>query len=527
MNEINFEGHVFEDLMPDLDSFARENFNFYACFYYKDSKKKEMECYCPTIARTFTQTYAEAEFSCSKPYMIEKYTCKNEVDCLSCNCSFYNAKYANKNVKREMDVGFFQKSDRGIVFRAFRLTYNFGAEYVEPQGFFEDDVGGYPLIRRGEYSCEETERIFYNYDRTVEVYNKYCLVYNPHSGYKIGVKAQFSKTKYPYNIKIVYVDSVYEDLKKLLYKTFYNSMLEFESEYIDEDFYIEVYLYALLKYPLHIVMKYGFKKIVEEIYEACGRGSISLVKGINYRGKTIKKVLGFDLSKIPHSLCEDLTCEQVERVRFAIKNDLKLNLDNFKVVKDFSFKELFNYVNVTEISSVCRYILNQNKRYKNVWVSEYLFYLKYAKEFGFDLENKENLYPVNLSTAHDNMVALVKEHDDKSLLKSFYNSVKPYSKVKLDYKDFYISPVLTPMSLRRYADKFHNCSYDYCLAICEGKSFIFVVKSRLEPLIPYYMFEYNPQFKQLVQLRAVRKREVPKEIEDYVGRFVKKLKVMV
>ena len=28
MNLINFEGHVFEDLMPDLDSFVRSTFNF-------------------------------------------------------------------------------------------------------------------------------------------------------------------------------------------------------------------------------------------------------------------------------------------------------------------------------------------------------------------------------------------------------------------------------------------------------------------------------------------------------------------
>ncbi|MBQ7373034.1 MAG: PcfJ domain-containing protein [Clostridia bacterium] len=526
MKKVEFEGYVFEENGPNLDKCVREDLNLDCCFYHKNSKKKEMECYCPTTGRTFTQSYEESDCCCSKGYKEQNFICKNELDCLYCNCRFYNAKYSLNNVKRQYDVGFFQKTNKGIVFRAFRVTYTFGAERVEGQGLSEDDHCGYPLIRIGDCDIEETERIFYNYDRTVEVFNKYVSVYNPYTGYKIGVRATWSKIKYPYNIRLYYVGNFYEDLKSLLFKSFYDYMIDFEKRLceIDSlDLFPEVFLFALLKYPLLQVIKYGFYEIAREIYEACGRGSISLVKGINYRGKKIEKVLGFSLSKIPHCLCEDITCDCVDRVKFAIEKGLKINRKNYKLVKDFYFKDLFKYVDISEISQVCRYLLNQRKRYNAVWVSEYLFYLEYSKKFGFDLNNKELLYPVNLSSAHDNMVALVNKYNADSLLKGFYKAVIPYCKIKLSYKDYYISPVLTPMSLRRYADKFHNCSYGCCNGICEGKSVVFVVKSKLEPLIPYYMFSYSPKLKSLLELRAVKNLEAPKDIEDYVRRYVELL----
>ena len=527
MKIINFEGHVFNDEMPDLDSFVRQNLNFGVCFYEKDSRRKEMLCYCPTLDYNFRQDYKSENCKCSKNYIREKYTCVNEVTCNYCGCEFYNSKYPNKNLKREFDVGFFQKSDRGIVFRSFRLTYRFDSEYIEPQGLSSEDYGGYPLERRGDVDLEETERIFYNYDRTVEVYNKYIYVYNPYSGYKLCVKSNFSKCKYPYNVNINYVDTVYQDLNKLLFKSFYQYLIDFEEILLsrDEDICLEVFLFALLKYPLLLALKYGFYRVANEIYEAVGRGKLSDLKGINYRGKSIEKVLGFDLSKIPHFLCEDITCDDISRVRFAVNQGVRITKENSKVVTDYDFQKLFDYVSLKEINVVIRYILSQRRKHKNVFVSEYLFYLKNAKIYGFDLTNKELLYPVNLSTAHDNMVKLVNKRKADFLLKDFFKKVIPFSKFKLEYKDFYISPVLTPRSLRRYADKFHNCSYGHCDSICEGRSVIFVVKSKLEPLAPFYMFDYSPKTKSLVQLRAVKNKNAPNEIVDYVNSFVDILKV--
>ena len=522
MEVINFEGHVFKNEMPDLDGFIRRNLNFGVCFYEKDSKRKEMQCYCPTLDYTFTQTYEPCKSACSKGYMPEKHICVNESNCTYCDCKFYNAKYPNNNLKREFDVGFFQKSDRGIVFRAFRLTYTFGSEYVEPQGISEEDYGGYPLERRGEVFYEETERIFYNYDRTVEVYNKYIYVYNPYSGYKLCVKSNFTKAKFPYSLDITYVDSVYSDLKDLLFKSFYDYLLDFE-EYLslcDEDICLEVYLYALLRYPLLLALKYGFYEIAKEIYDAVGRGNISCIKEINYRGKTIEKVLGFELSKIPHSVCGTITCDDISRVRFVVKNGGRVTKENLKVITDYDFQKLFKYVSIKEMTTVIRYIQRQHRKCKEVFVSEYLFYLENAKKYGFDLTNLENLYPVNLSHAHDYMVELVNKKSADELLKSFYTKVRPYAGLNLYKEDLYIRPVLTPKSLRRYADKFHNCSYGHCTSICNGTSVIFVVKSRTEPLIPYYMFDYNPKDKKLVQLKAVKNKQAPAEIKNYVNEFV-------
>lgn len=526
MSLINFEGHVFEDEMPDLDSYVRRNLNFGICFYEKNSKRKEMQCYCPTLNYSFKQDYEPQNCKCSKGFVSESYICVNEVGCNYCGCKFYNSKYPNKNLKREFDVGFFQKSDRGIVFRAFRLTYRFDSEYVEPQGISCDDYGGYRLERHGDVEYEETERIFYNYDRTVEVYNKYVRVYNPYTGYSIGVKSHFSKTKFPYVVDICYIDSTFEDLKKLLFKSFYEYMKDFEENLslADEDINLEVFLYALLRYPLLLALKYGFYKVANEIYEAVGRGRLSDLKGINSRGKSIEKVLGFDLSKLPHSLADDLTCDEVSRVKFAIKHGVRITKDNFRVITDYDFQQLFNYISLKEMSVVIRYILVQKRKHKNVFVSEFLFYLKNAQKYSFDLSNKELLYPVNLSTAHDKMIKLVNKRNADFLLKGFFKNVIRFCKYKLEYKDFYITPVLTPKSLRRNADKFHNCSYGHCDSICEGKSVIFVVKSKFEPLIPLYMFDYSPKSQSLVQLRGVKNKNAPLEIVNYVNSFVELLK---
>lgn len=271
--------------------------------------------------------------------------------------------------------------------------------------------------------------------------------------------------------------------------------------------------------------KAGFKTVVADYIDlktTYGNLRRAGEHGLHFRSKTIKKILGVEVSKFDKVDKSTIRLERIGNYICAVKNGAKLLPENEDIICGGYFKDLVSEFFSDKAGEAIKYLRSVLKREKAVYVSLYYDYLSYMKRLGYDTELPEIKFPPHLKSAHDRAVAEVQERADSLCVKDFYKAVKPYCKWVYSDRDKYISPILTSTELHRWAIKFHNCSGGYVDRIRNGKCVIFLVRLRSEPLIPYYMFEMNTKTRGLVQLYGIGTTKPTEEIEAFVNGFIKK-----
>ena len=105
-------------------------------------------------------------------------------------CYMKNAVYEHKGLVRgKTPWGFYQRTDKGVVLRVFWFRFFFSGERYE-------------LRRDGEMHSSEVLRIFYNKDRTTEIYSTLAVQYNPHIGLFLYEKTYWEKKKLLIKMKL-------------------------------------------------------------------------------------------------------------------------------------------------------------------------------------------------------------------------------------------------------------------------------------------------------------------------------------
>ena len=117
--------------------FKNTNINYGICFYLRNSYEKKFECYCPSEDYYFDLPYNGLK----NARTLKNFLCPHEAECEKCGCKFYSSQVSQEGLNRKFFVGYYDKVGIEVVFRLYRLTVDFGAEYKEGQYF---DDGGYP-----------------------------------------------------------------------------------------------------------------------------------------------------------------------------------------------------------------------------------------------------------------------------------------------------------------------------------------------------------------------------------------------
>lgn len=269
----------------------------------------------------------------------------------------------------------------------------------------------------------------------------------------------------------------------------------------------------------------GFKTVVADyihLKTIYGNLRVAGEHKLHFRSKTIKKILGVEVSKFDKIDKSAIRLERIGNYICAVKNGAKLLPENEEIICGGYFKDLVSEFFPDKASETIKFLRSVLKREKAVYVNLYYDYLRDMKRLGYDTELPEIKFPPHLKSAHDRAAAEVRERADSLCVKDFYLAVKPYSKWVYSDSDKYISPILTSTELHHWSMKFHNCSGGYVDRIRNGKCVIFLVRLRSEPLIPYYMFEMNTKTGGLIQLYGVGNTNSTEEIAAFVNGFIKK-----
>jgi len=183
------EGYIFEEQYrhEKFEQEVRERMSYGVGFYlrgkyiFQDAFEEaaagkiaddDVFMYCPKQDEVFEidKSCVETPKTCchQAAYGVSQPNCPFEASCEQC-CRLKNAVYEHKGLNRVFEAAFYQKTNKGIVLRAFTVTVDFSGERYE-------------LHRQGEFRQTEWLRIFYNADRSTEIYSKKKIGYSGNGG---------------------------------------------------------------------------------------------------------------------------------------------------------------------------------------------------------------------------------------------------------------------------------------------------------------------------------------------------------
>ena len=513
-NLINFDDCKTTDESGYFEKLVRETYRHEVCFYKKDPKRKVAECYCPTIKSVFYLDYTSG-------MKAEDFECPNVVDCGTL-CKFYDANFPQKGINTSRIYAKLETYEDGIVMKKYYVKVDYSAEFTS--GNYDED-GGYPLIRDGEVSVEEVERTFFRTDGKVARFTRFIKCYHPSLGYLVRLRWAFVRTKRSLGVDYLYTDDFSEPLKGTAFEKTtdcISELTEILSDYPGDFF--EDCLEHITKTPsLYKLYNSGFKQVVADYVRVMFRyGS---TKGIcdhrlHLRAKSLPKILGAERSKFDKIDVTKIPLDRIGNYVFAIQNNVQITPENDDIISSFKFIELItDFFGSEKSSEAVKYLRKQNRLAGENTIIYYYDYLEAIKYLGYDLNDKEYRYPPRVKAAHDRATEERRLEDNNVVAMRYYNAVKPYYVWKYVDGDKYITPVLTTDELKRWAGKFHNCSFGYVERVVCCRSVIFLVRLRSEPLVPYYMFEYNVQMGEIVQIEGVRHRKADDETKAFVHGF--------
>ena len=450
--------------------------------------KNEIYCFCPSEEKYF-------DFELKPKEKMSGKSCPNEPYCEKV-CTFKNVATQTATVSRSKDFAFWQRTEQGVVLRVFSYLLEFKGERYE-------------LNRYAEHSENEYMRVFFNKDRKTEIYSKLMKCYSGFCGYFLSVGSNWQKKKW---LQCYANFEIFNYTKGTLLEG-YSKYVDFASNYIgNSPQEIAAYIAMFNTPALKEIIKQGYDNIADE-YIGCFASEQRYTPSNFVRGKkrTIKDFFKFEPSKLDKVRDkESLNLEDLPILRKLVEIDLQINYVTIEMCRHYRFKNLVEKYDGKDLKTVLKYLLKQDIETSDL-IGDYLDYIKECEQLKLDLTDKQVLFPKSLQRAHTRTMQAVQYENTKELRKKFEKQAKKYEKYSFRQRNISLRALRTYDELVNWSKKFSNCSLGYADRIAEGRAMIFIIVDRNKAKAPYYMLEYNPKSKEIVQCRKKSNRGSYKE----------------
>ena len=295
--------------------------------------------------------------------------------------------------------------------------------------------------------------------------NRFGYIYVSHYVTKVQWKGRNRRWAYrdvigmvcPYNIKSLLknTDLKYSQLDKFIARN---------NDYID---FVE-YFTKKAHYP-------SFEMLVKMKLYRLARDANKF-----YKGKNFQEIFGVSKSYYPFIKKHNLDYEQLEVLRLLQKEDIRL----INKLKEFRYlEELSNYV---DLEQAYHKVLKRNKHLE----SDYNDYLNACIELGYDMNDKQILYPDNLRNAHDkvmDLVEIVKNEENDRLIKE---RLELLNKNIYQDENYIVYPAPSVESLIQESKQLNHCVKTYSRRYAIAETDI------------YFLREINNKDKSLVTIEV-------------------------
>ena len=492
-----FEDWVYDQVNVGYAFYLRDKYVTDDTGLYEDKDSGMIHIFCPHTGETFEAGQKEvfgenkteqATCSCGKWMFSEIHVCPREKYCGQI-CRLLNAVYPHQGVNRKGDFAFYQRTDRGMMLRAFTCTVTYEAERYE-------------LRRCGNATYTEWLRIFYNSDRSTEIYSRLRLSYSGNGGYCTYIGSEWmKKKKFQGSAGFAIYD---EDLSGTLLEG-YTKYFALTEEYMANEMQRAVLLLALFKTPaLKDAIKAGYHKAAHGYINSLVAGMEPVGRTVRSRAKTITQFFGFEISKLDKlSRAEKgrLTVRDIQTVKQMIKNGIRITPETLEMCKNYRFGDLCLLYEGKALRGVLRYLRKQGISLSDV-VSDYVDYLQQVKALRLDERDPEVLFPRSLQRAHARLSKVSKYRATKEQEEMFKAKTDEYTGLCWRQKNLSLRVIRTVSELMKWSQRFCNCSHGYVDSVANGSSLLCVIVDVRHPKKAYFMLDYNVKTRTICQCRG-------------------------
>ena len=483
---------------------------------YEDTDEGTIHIFCPHFGETFEEDEkkvfggkeAQSQCHCGSTMRLQA-SCPRERECEH-TCKLLNALYPYYGVKKKDEFAFYQRTDRGMLLRAFTCTVTYPGERYE-------------LRRFGDTVYTEWLRVFYNADRTTEIYSRLRQSYSGNGGYFTCIGSEWTQKK---KFQGYAGFTIYgEDLAGTLLEGFtkYFALME---GYITNETQRAVLLLALFRTPaLKEVIKAGYLEIAKGYVNSLVTGQEKIGNVVRGRAKTITKFFGFELSKLDKLSAETkvkLTIRDIQTVKRMLNNRIAVTPETLAMCGNYRFNDLCVLYEGKALRWVIRYLRRQDIKASDV-ISDYLDYLGEVKTLRLDERNPEVLYPRSLSRAHARLSRAVEYQTTEKQAEKFAKKAAAYAEYCYRQKNLSLRVIRTASELMKWSQRFCNCSHGYVDNVANGYSLLCVIVDVRKPKDAYFMLDYNVKTHSIAQCRGYHNytsMEDDPRVERFCGQWL-------
>ena len=289
------------------------------------------------------------------------------------------------------------------------------------------------------------------------------------------------------------------------------------------------------KYPvIEFLWKAGYRNIVH--YRIFGMDRENR-NAILWERKKLKECFRFPLRILRLMPPEEWSLNDIQRVndlweRYGGKitdTEIQLVLESKVDIQLWSgatpyanagriLKYIKNQTDKREEKNPDRRIISQNDTAR-----VYRDYLQECEQLHIDLQDKEILFPKDLTAAHNRTMEQVKFEKNKADQEKFQKAVEKLENFAWSEGEFFIRPAREQMELTAEGKALHHCVGGYIRDMAEEKTAIFFLRKVSEPDKPFYTLEL--QKKRVIQCRTEHNASYDRnpDVKNFVDMWMEKV----
>lgn len=275
------------------------------------------------------------------------------------------------------------------------------------------------------------------------------------------------------------------------------------------------YLRLYCKHPnIEYLIESGYKDLILRTYDYYGNfRSVGVFAGVDLRSNDLRKMLrltrtefkllqGHENLYTRYCMLKDQLPDLKPEERFEIADSVYYanELITFSRAAGTTVMRMFRYLNEKGLSAVI-----------------YRDYIDQCRKLGYDMHDTAIGLPHDLLTAHERFSQIIKYRESEKDKQEFAKRIEARKVFEYESGDLILRQPQCYEEIIAEGKALCHCVGGYAERHSEGKTNIFFIRKKSEPLKPYYTIEVSNNFKivQCYGYKNNREQEKPNEIKAF------------
>ena len=285
------------------------------------------------------------------------------------------------------------------------------------------------------------------------------------------------------------------------------------------------------------LIKLGWADIVKKIADDEDHN----VNKINQDGRTAADVLKITRSQfLMLAGLKKREWAHVEILQYCNENNLAINQDELYHLGFIRkhYRETYwgddgshwkDYLELRKYSTIHKLMKYRNALPPRATDRDYIDYINWTKEMGYDMKNSFNLYPKDFWKAHDERSKEYMEYRSEVAKKAMAefnkllekNGAKSDGKFNLDAGGLFIRLPENIDEMKKEGEALHHCVGTYREKVMKGETTILFIRKVKEPKKSFYTLEWKDGV--VIQCRGMKNCDMTPEVKKFVNLFKDKM----